>query len=84
LSLFLGLTLGRQELPWAPLSLLQKLALRPAGASLVHESAFVEGAASGISRSVGTNAIAKTRSAAVFCVAGKLVADRQRDARPRT
>jgi hypothetical protein len=62
LNRFLGLTLGRCELLWAPLSLLQKHAPRPAGASLDHESAFVEDAASGISRSVGTNAIAKIRA----------------------
>jgi hypothetical protein len=79
--LFLGLTLGRCELPWAPLSLLQKHAPRPAGASLDREFAIVEGAVSGISQSVGTNGIATTRSAAGFFVAGKLVGDRRSDAK---
>ncbi|MGH8162911.1 MAG: hypothetical protein ACREP1_01095, partial [Rhodanobacteraceae bacterium] len=82
LCLFLGLTLGRQELPWAPLSLLKTHAPRPAGASRVRASAIGEGAASGISRRVGTNAIAKIQSAVASFVAGKLAADKQSGARP--
>jgi hypothetical protein len=44
--------------------------------------AIGEGAAGGISRGVGINAIAKSRTAVVFFVGGKLVADRPSDARP--
>ena len=62
-SVFLGLTLGRRELPWAPLSLLSVHFPTPAGASLGHESAIGEGAADDISRNVGTNAIARRASA---------------------
>jgi hypothetical protein len=62
-SVFLGLTLGRRKLPWAPLSLLRRHVPRPVGASLGHESAIAEGAAGGISRNAGTNAIAKRPSA---------------------
>ena len=81
LSLFLGLTPWEQDLPWAPFSLLRKHVPRPAGASLVLAFAIGEGAAGGISRGVGINAIAKTRTAAGFFVGGKLVADRPSDAR---
>jgi len=77
LSLFLGLTLGRQRLPWAPLSLLPKHVRRPAGGRLARGFAFARVAVGDTSRSAGTSATAKTRSAAVFFVGGKLADGRQ-------
>jgi hypothetical protein len=81
LSLFLGLTLGRQQLPWAPLSLLPKHVPRPAGGSLALAFAFARVAVGGTSRSAGTSAIAKTQGVVVFFVGGKLAGGRQSAAR---
>ena len=80
-SLFLGLTLGRRQLPWAPLSLHPKHVQRPAGENLARALAFARAAVGGTSRIAGTSDIAKTRGAAVFFVGGKLAAGRRSAAR---
>jgi hypothetical protein len=70
-TLFLGLKPWETQLPWAPNSLLEKHVPRPAGDDLAGGFAFARAAAGITSQIVGTNAIAKTRSACACYVAGR-------------
>jgi hypothetical protein len=81
LTLFLGLSLGRRQLPWAPLSLLRKHVPRLARGNLARGFAFARVAVGGTSRSDGTSDTAKTWSAVVFFVGGKPAGGRQSAAR---